>query len=101
MPSNWLCWKVPAFGIGACIEKINRTETYITQPATQEVELPDFTLPYYEGFNRYGQRSWLGLYRRNEQFPIPFLLDVCALCLETRVGELCTTPWRSSDYQGN
>lgn len=81
-------------------EKVNQIQTYITQPATQEVELPDFTLPYYEGFNRYGQRSWLGLYRRNEQFPIPFLLDVCTLCLETRVGELCTTPWRSLIIKG-
>ncbi len=81
-------------------EKVNQTEPYITQPATQEVELPEFTLPYYEGFNRYGQRSWLGLYRRNEQFSIPFLLDVCTLCLETRVGELCTTPWRSLIIKG-
>jgi rubredoxin len=81
-------------------EKINQHESYITQPATQEVELPEFTLPYYEGFNRYGQRSWLGLYRRNEQFPITFLLDVCTLCLETRVGELCTTPWRSLIVKG-
>jgi rubredoxin len=81
-------------------EQVNRTQTYITQPATQEVELPDFTLPYYEGFNRYGQRSWLGLYRRNEQFSISFLLDVCTLCLETRVGELCTTPWRSLIIKG-
>ena len=81
-------------------EKVNQTQTYITQPATQEVELPEFTLPYYEGFNRYGQRSWLGLYRRNEQFSIPFLLDVCTLCLETRVGELCTTPWRSLIIKG-
>ncbi|WP_373515253.1 rubredoxin [Persicitalea sp.] len=76
-------------------KEISKNKSFITQPAAQEVELPEFTLPYYEGFNRYGQRSWLGLYRRDEQFPIPFLLDVCELCLETRVGEICTTPWKS------
>ncbi|UFH55052.1 rubredoxin [Spirosoma sp. KNUC1025] len=75
-------------------------QTFVTQPATQEVELPEFSLPYYEGFNRYGQRSWLGLYRRDEQFSIAFLLDVCALCLKTRVGELCTTPWKSLIVKG-
>ena len=68
---------------------------FITQPATRDVELPEFSLPYYEGFNRYGQRSWLGLYRRDEEFSVAFLLDVCALCLKTRVGELCVTPWKS------
>ena len=84
---------------GVLYEKINPSE-FITQPASQEVELPDFSLPYYEGFNRYGQRSWLGLYRRDEQFPIAFLLDVCDLCLETRVGEICTTPWKSLIIKG-
>ena len=75
-------------------------QTFITQPATQDVDLPEFSLPYYEGFNRYGQRSWLGLYRRDEQFSIAFLLDVCALCLKTRIGELCTTPWKSLIIKG-
>jgi len=75
-------------------------QSFITQRATQEVELPEFSLPYYEGFNRYGQRSWLGLYRRDEAFSIQFLLDVCALCLKTRIGELCATPWKSLIIKG-
>lgn len=75
-------------------------QTFITQTTTQAVDLPEFSLPYYEGFNRYGQRSWLGLYRRDEQFSIPFLLDVCALCLKTRIGELCTTSWKSLIIKG-
>jgi rubredoxin len=79
---------------------INQRQSYITQPATQEVELPEFSLPYYEGFNRYGQRSWLGLYRRDEQFSIAFLLDICTLCLSTRIGEICVTPWKSLIIKG-
>lgn len=73
---------------------------FITQPATQELDLAEFLLPYYEGFNRYGSRTWLGLYRRDEQFSIPFLLDVCALCLKTRIGEICVTPWKSLVIKG-
>lgn len=84
----------------AVYEAVNAEQTFVTQPATQEVELPRFSLPYYEGFNRYGSRSWLGLYRRDEQFSIAFLLDVCALCLKTRLGELCTTPWKSLIIKG-
>ncbi|MVM29807.1 rubredoxin [Spirosoma sp. HMF4905] len=79
---------------------ITGSQSFITQPAVEEVELPEFSLPYYEGFNRYGQRSWLGLYRRDEQFSIAFLLDICALCLKTRIGELCVTPWKSLIIKG-
>ncbi|WP_247233833.1 rubredoxin domain-containing protein [Telluribacter sp. SYSU D00476] len=81
-------------------QSVTGQRKFITQPATGEVELPDFTLPYYEGFNRYGQRTWLGLYRRDEQFSISFLLDVCTLCLKTRIGEICITPWKSLIIKG-
>lgn len=84
----------------ALYASVTERQSFITQPATQEVELPEFSLPYYEGFNRYGQRSWLGLYRRDEQFSVDFLLDVCALCLKTRVGEICVTPWKSLIVKG-
>ncbi|WP_375445159.1 rubredoxin [uncultured Fibrella sp.] len=79
---------------------VTADQSFITQPSTHELELPVFSLPYYEGFNRYGQRSWLGLYRRDEQFSVSFLLDLCALCLKTRIGELCTTPWKSLIIKG-
>ncbi len=79
---------------------VTSEQAFITQTTSQSVDLPEFSLPYYEGFNRYGQRSWLGLYRRDEQFSIAFLLDVCALCLKTRIGELCITPWKSLIIKG-
>lgn len=74
--------------------------SYVFQPASQDLELPSFSLPYYEGFNRYESRTWLGLYRRDEEFPIEFLLDICLLCLKTRVGEICATPWKSLIIKG-
>ncbi|GAB3925264.1 rubredoxin domain-containing protein [Larkinella terrae] len=81
-------------------QSVSSQNRFITQPATQEIELPDFSLPYYEGFNRYGERSWLGLYRRDELFSVDFLLDICTLCLKTRIGEMCVTPWKSLIIKG-
>ncbi len=67
-----------------------------TQPLNEPLTLPDFYLPYYEGFNKYSDNKyWLGVYRRNEHFPLDFLKEVCALCLQTRIGQLYTTPWKS------
>lgn len=79
---------------------VTAAHSFITQPIAQELDIPVFSLPYYEGFNRYGQRLWLGLHRPNEQFSIAFLLDLCALCLKCRVGEFCTTPWKSLLIKG-
>jgi hypothetical protein len=49
-------------------------------------------VPYYEGFNRYGNKNWLGIYRREELFPLPFLKAVSLICLQTKIGQLYTTP---------
>ncbi|HLZ88781.1 MAG TPA: rubredoxin, partial [Puia sp.] len=65
------------------------------QPLLPELRLPDFRLPYYEGFNRSGNKNWLGVYRREELFPLAFLKEVCLIALQTKVGQLYTTPWKS------
>jgi rubredoxin len=72
----------------------------ISQSIVEELKLPKFMLPYYEGFNRYGEKTWLGIYRRNEQFSIDFLEELCVLCLETKIGQICTTPWKSLIIKG-
>lgn len=84
----------------ALFEKVKDQLAYIGQPVGDELELPSFSLPYYEGFNRYGSRTWLGLYRRDEQFPVSFLIDLCSLCLKSRIGEICSTPWKSLIIKG-
>ncbi|RPE09300.1 rubredoxin [Chitinophaga lutea] len=68
---------------------------YISRPLDQPLELPAFHLPYYEGFNRQGNQYWLGIYRRNETFAVDFLKDICTVCLETGIGQLYATPWKS------
>lgn len=72
----------------------------IFQPTAEVLKLPDFYLPYYEGLNKYNSKYWLGIYRRNELFPIDFLKGVCLLCLKTRIGQIYTTPWKSIIIKG-
>ena len=76
-------------------KEVNSREHFFIQRATDELQLPEFRLPYYEGFNTYSNKIWLGIYRRNETFPIPFLKDLCQLCAQTRIGQLHITPWKS------
>lgn len=64
------------------------------------LNLPDFYLPYYEGFNKYANKYWLGIYRRNELFEIDFLKDVCNLCISERIGQIYITPWKSIIIKG-
>ncbi|WP_336516399.1 rubredoxin [Pollutibacter soli] len=68
---------------------------FITRETENPAMLPAFNLPYYEGLNRYNDKYWLGVYRRDELFDIEFLQDLCSLCLETRIGQICSTPWKS------
>jgi len=73
---------------------------YNVKPAEGTIALPDFMLPYYEGFNRVNNRFWLGIYRRDEKFSIKFLQQACELCLATKIGQLCSTPWKSIIIKG-
>ena len=79
---------------------ITAAASFTSKPATEKLVLPSFKLPYYEGYNDYGNKSWLGIYRRDEMFAIDFLKDICRICLETKAGELYTTPWKSIIIKG-
>jgi rubredoxin len=79
----------------ALVEAVTSAQAFVTEPIRDELVLPRFMLPYYEGFNRYGAKTWLGIYRRDEQFSVAFLLDLCRLCQHTKIGQLCVTPWKS------
>lgn len=79
---------------------VHAKESFITQPVTEELNQPQFALPYYEGFNKYGNKTWLGIYRRDESFPVAFLKEVCLICLKTKIGKVYTTPWKSLIIKG-
>lgn len=75
-------------------EKLS-TGTFTTKHVDVRLSLPPFNLPYYEGFNRYNDKYWLGIHRRDELFSIRFLKEICLLCLQTEISQLCATPWKS------
>jgi len=81
-------------------ETIASRASSLSKPADEKLVLPTFQLPYYEGQNNYGDKSWLGIYRRDELFTVSFLKDVCKLCLETSLSELYATPWKSLIIKG-
>lgn len=80
-------------------EKVN-TDTFTVKPVGIPLVLPPFKLPYYEGLNRYNDKYWLGIYSRDELFSIKFLKEVCQLCLDTEIGQLCSTPWKTIIIKG-
>jgi len=75
-------------------QRVKHLTAYVNKPVNEAASV-DFSLPYYEGFNKDGNQLWLGIYRRDEKFSLQFLLDACEVCLQTRIGELYTTPWKS------
>ena len=80
-------------------EKI-KAASFHTKPAGAPLALPPFNLPYYEGLNRYQDKYWLGIYRRDELYGLKFLKEVCQLCLKTEIGQLCSTPWKTIIIKG-
>lgn len=73
---------------------------FIIKPAEKPVTLSAFNLPYYEGLNRYNNKYWLGIYRRDELFSIAFLKRLCQLCLDTKLGQFCCTSWKTIIVKG-
>jgi rubredoxin len=73
---------------------------FFLRPADLAVSLSAFNLPYYEGLNRYNNKYWLGIYRRDELFGTSFLKKLCQLCLDTKLGQLCCTSWKTIIVKG-
>lgn len=93
-------WGNPEMEENEIYEKVIAKGEIISQVILEDLKLPKFSLPYYEGFNRYVDKTWLGIYRRNETFSVDFLEEICELCLETKIGQICTTPWKSLIIKG-
>ncbi|WP_044208577.1 rubredoxin [Flammeovirga sp. OC4] len=68
---------------------------------TEPLSLPTGPFPYYEGMHRMlSGKYWLGLYWRNNSFDIPFLKELCEVCLKTNIGKITITPWKSFIVKG-
>jgi rubredoxin len=81
-------------------QSLQNTEGVIMRPIDTDLVIPRFVMPYYEGVNLWGNTPWIGIYRRDEKFPIKLMLELCELCKETKVGNLCVTAWRSLIIKG-
>lgn len=81
-------------------DKVTKGESFTVQPVDVPLKLPAFSLPYYEGFNKYHDKYWLGIYRRDEKFSVNFLREICQICLTTKIGHFCSTPWKSLIIKG-
>ena len=73
---------------------------FTVQAAESPVVLPPFNLPYFEGLNRYHDKYWLGIYRRDELFSVRFLMKLCRLCMGTGIQQLCSTNWKTILIKG-
>ncbi len=117
-------WRVPQLVYGLDIARISKTieeivyhdsfDNYVelyqklsqrikvhTQAIKEDLVYPDANFPYYEGMNRIEEgKYWLGLYWRNNQFKSAFLQELCRLCLETKIGKISLTPWKSFIVHG-
>lgn len=81
---------------GARLEHdVQAVHRFHTQEYDRSFVEAEFLLPYYEGFNRYHAKYWLGVYRRNGLYAIDFLQDMVAACQKCGVTQIYTTPWRS------
>ncbi|WP_257666292.1 rubredoxin [Parapedobacter tibetensis] len=82
-------------------QKVKSAVAPDTHAVEQELVYPEATSPYYEGMNRIvGGKYWLGLYWRNNEFNINFLKALCQLCIETNIGKISLTPWKSIIVKG-
>ncbi|MEP2025789.1 rubredoxin domain-containing protein [Reichenbachiella sp.] len=80
--------------------KLDELEINTLNPE-EELKYPDASFPYYEGLNREpGGNYWLGLYWRNNKFSINFLIELCKRCMDTHVGKISLTPWKSLIIKG-
>lgn len=79
---------------------VNENTNFLSKEIDKELELARYVFPYYEGMSKYGNKFWLGLYRRDYMFPIPFIHALCQLCIQTNISQLCTTTWRTLILKG-
>ncbi|MEO0472118.1 MAG: rubredoxin [Bacteroidota bacterium] len=82
-------------------EEINHEIDTNNRTISKALNVSFNVFPYYEGMNKMSiDRYWLGLYWRNNQYDLRFLKAMCDLCLESRIGKICLTPWKSLIVKG-
>jgi rubredoxin len=86
--------------INSLSKKIEREHKFNTLEIDEPLHVPRLRFPYYEGMNKFGDRFWLGIYRRNNDFSVNLLESIYNLCIQTRIGQINITPWKSVMVKG-
>lgn len=86
--------------IGLLLKSIEQQHKLITMELQEPLQVPRVRFPYYEGMNRFGDKIWLGIYRRNNDFSIGLLESIYKLCTETRIAQINILPWKSIMIKG-
>src|SRR3546814_17266533 len=68
----------PGVALGPSLESTVKelVQFHHQEPVQPLVELA-FRLPYSDGFKRYDEKFWLGIYRLDEAYTVSVLLDLC------------------------
>ncbi|MCA0230750.1 MAG: hypothetical protein LCH91_09835 [Bacteroidetes bacterium] len=74
---------------------VSKTFTGRTRPIQKELKLTPKPYPHHEGIYRYDDRYWMGLYQRDNEFDTAFLEALCQLCIDTKIGRLYPTPFKT------
>ncbi len=94
-------WANSDFGYEEMYDQLMKEEKLNTQVSEDALSYPDTTFPYYEGLNRItDDKYWLGLYWRNNRFDIRYLEAICHRCIDTNIGKMSLTPWKSIIIKG-
>jgi rubredoxin len=88
------------FDIKALAQKVESAHRFITMEIDAPLQTHRLRFPYYEGMNKYGDKFWLGIYRRDNHFSKDLLESIADLCAQTRIGEINITPWKSIMIKG-
>ncbi|AYQ33391.1 hypothetical protein [Runella sp. SP2] len=74
---------------------VSKAFTGRTRPIQKELKLTPKPYPHHEGIYRYDDRYWMGLYQRDNEFDTAFLEALCQLCINTKIGRLYPTPFKT------
>jgi rubredoxin len=69
-------------------------------PHDQGLKIPRHRFHYYVGMNKGEVDNWLGIFRRNNDFPIDFLASLYEVASASGIGQINLTTWRSILIKG-
>jgi rubredoxin len=86
------------FRVSDLFDQIGNEIVKNSRAVDKDLRLVTGSIPYYEGMNIMNSLNnsyWLGIYRRNYKFSVDFILDLCDLCADNKIGKVSFTTWKT------